>query len=47
MGVAASAARYDSLAEFGPTGGMRAWFARGQIGPAPGVEDARGTGARC
>jgi len=26
---------------------MRAWFARGQIGPAPGVEDARGTGARC
>jgi hypothetical protein len=39
--LAASAGCSESLAELRPVGGVRAWFARGQLGPAPGVQDAR------
>jgi hypothetical protein len=45
--LAASAGCSESLVEFRPALGVRAWFAGGQLGPAPGVEDARGSGARC
>jgi hypothetical protein len=45
--LAASAACSESLVEFRPAVGVRAWFAGGQLGPAPGVEDARRGGARC
>ena len=27
--------------------GLRVWLRRGQLGPVPGVESSRATGARC
>jgi hypothetical protein len=46
-GVADPATWAETLVELGPVGGARRWFARGQLRPAPDVEEARGTGARC
>ncbi len=41
-------ARSEPLIEPGRAGGsVRAWFARGRLGSAPGVEDCRRTGGRC
>ena len=31
----------------GVSGGLRAWFSRGQLGPPVSIDDARGTGSRC
>jgi len=42
------AARSEPLVDPGRAGGgVRAWFGRGQLGPAPGIEDCRRTGSRC
>jgi len=46
--VPAVVAFIEDPVEFpGRVGRVRAWFGRGQLGPMPGVEGGRGSGARC
>ena len=46
--AAALGARSEPFVEPGRAGGrVRTWFARGQLGSAPGIEDCRRTGGRC